>query len=859
MRLRDAVDVQAARGVVVATLSALFLLSLLYGSAAHAAAGQVVFATGTPQATDTAGVVRTLKRGDEVFEGERLSTDARARLQVSFVDGAYVSLQPNSEYAIEIYRYSGQPDGTEQASYRLLKGGVRALTGLIGRQNTEAYKVHTPVATIGIRGTGHNSRFCQGDCPGKSDGLYHNTWQGTTYVVNDVESVDVPSGKGVYVEDIDKPIVFLDQPSAVTAVDTGMEVAEEQEQREEEGSTFVAGEQRDAKGGQSAIVPTSTVLGNIRIGGVWSGTDPQFGNNIAHFIGNGPVEGSIFVRDSDSAPVGLLRSFPGFNQVTLQTIDPEAVRGGREPGAAGTAASLLNLADVEALARFRERPAQVAEFRLMATDGIGIGRWSNGRFLRIDYNPELGQALTNVVELNGFQSLHFFFGAPPDFVPTLGQAAYDFFDGTQSTSLSGATIGDGVIAGSITVNFGTSQAMLQMDVQHGSSVYAVAGTLWMANNDPVFHEAFGGINVTATTSAQGSLCHSGCPTEIIGRFLGPQVSGQPKYMGLTYGIFDQDPILGSALFGLSDSEPPPPPPPPSTPSSVITGLNAGVILPDPELGENVADDVGFIDSALFIRDSDEQPVAVLGHLVDEDDDFFGEFLTLATIDPAAVRGGNDEAAVSAAGALLAAADPVLVSQFNNPAQVADFYINSDDVGFFRWTDGQVLVVHEDGETLLENLVGFQSVHFIFGPEPPLLPTSGFASYNWIGGTQSTSISGDSIGTGAIGGSISVNFGDSSAFLFMDVQHDILYMVEGPLTISSSDKTLSSFGAAGVDAFVNMPEHPCYPSCQVTIEGGFAGPAADNNPKYIGISYDIHRPGDGIIGVAGFEYDPEGGF
>src|SRR3546814_15472343 len=41
--------------------------------------------------------------------------------------------------------------------FRLLKGGFRAVSGLIGRVDHEEYRVSTPVATIGLRGTEYRS------------------------------------------------------------------------------------------------------------------------------------------------------------------------------------------------------------------------------------------------------------------------------------------------------------------------------------------------------------------------------------------------------------------------------------------------------------------------------------------------------------------------------------------------------------------------------------------------------------------------------------------------------------------------------------------------------------------------------
>src|SRR3546814_7082028 len=48
--------------------------------------------------------------------------------------------------------------------FRLLKGGFRAVSGLIGRVDHEEYRVSTPVATIGIRGTDYYVYQCDAAC-----------------------------------------------------------------------------------------------------------------------------------------------------------------------------------------------------------------------------------------------------------------------------------------------------------------------------------------------------------------------------------------------------------------------------------------------------------------------------------------------------------------------------------------------------------------------------------------------------------------------------------------------------------------------------------------------------------------------
>ena len=51
------------------------------------------------------------------------------------------------------YRYAGQEDGSERAVIELLKGGLRSVTGAIGRSNKDSYQLKNETHVIGIRGT----------------------------------------------------------------------------------------------------------------------------------------------------------------------------------------------------------------------------------------------------------------------------------------------------------------------------------------------------------------------------------------------------------------------------------------------------------------------------------------------------------------------------------------------------------------------------------------------------------------------------------------------------------------------------------------------------------------------------------
>jgi len=129
-------------------------VAALLGTETYAApAGSVDFSTGNVVATGPDGRARPIAKGAELNAGDRVVTND-GRAQIRFADGAYVSLQPNTDFAIREFRYEGRTDGSERGVFGLLKGAMRTVTGAIGRVNRAAYEIQTPTATIGIRGTG---------------------------------------------------------------------------------------------------------------------------------------------------------------------------------------------------------------------------------------------------------------------------------------------------------------------------------------------------------------------------------------------------------------------------------------------------------------------------------------------------------------------------------------------------------------------------------------------------------------------------------------------------------------------------------------------------------------------------------
>ncbi len=138
------------------TLLAGAMAALASGQALAETAGKVSFVTGNVTATSPDGQSRALTRGAAINGGDRIETRG-GRLQIRFTDGGFVSLQPNSVFGVDQYLYANKAPEETSLFFSLLRGGMRTVTGAIGKVNKQSYKVRTPVATIGIRGTGYRA------------------------------------------------------------------------------------------------------------------------------------------------------------------------------------------------------------------------------------------------------------------------------------------------------------------------------------------------------------------------------------------------------------------------------------------------------------------------------------------------------------------------------------------------------------------------------------------------------------------------------------------------------------------------------------------------------------------------------
>lgn len=121
--------------------------------------GKVLVSSGIFYAMNAKNEKRTLMRLMPIFEKDRLITE-QGKAQIWLLDGALFTLEPQTEFRVHEYVLEPQ----QKSSFvELLKGGFRTITGSIAKDASNRYRVKTPVATIGVRGT-HYWAFSSPKC-----------------------------------------------------------------------------------------------------------------------------------------------------------------------------------------------------------------------------------------------------------------------------------------------------------------------------------------------------------------------------------------------------------------------------------------------------------------------------------------------------------------------------------------------------------------------------------------------------------------------------------------------------------------------------------------------------------------------
>jgi hypothetical protein len=173
---------------------------------------KIAFLKGDVYSVNAENSETKLKTGSSLFEGDMIETKEKSFAVIIFKDKGRITLKEETKFKIEKHNYEADKPEENSAVFRLIKGGMRAITGYIGKKNKKAYKVKTPTATIGIRGTGYDLVWLGACTGGGGCGLSGSVWSGAIFAKNEAGEFELLENQSFQIRLIDATVLFIDTP-----------------------------------------------------------------------------------------------------------------------------------------------------------------------------------------------------------------------------------------------------------------------------------------------------------------------------------------------------------------------------------------------------------------------------------------------------------------------------------------------------------------------------------------------------------------------------------------------------------------------------------------------------------------------
>lgn len=126
------------------------LLALMFAPAwALAQALEAVFVTGPVEWAPAGGEMRPLRTGERLPEGARVRSGDKGHAYFTTVDRGFIVLRPNTSLTVARYAVEVEPT----IRLELHRGAARVVTGAAAKARPERFRLETPLAAIGVRGT----------------------------------------------------------------------------------------------------------------------------------------------------------------------------------------------------------------------------------------------------------------------------------------------------------------------------------------------------------------------------------------------------------------------------------------------------------------------------------------------------------------------------------------------------------------------------------------------------------------------------------------------------------------------------------------------------------------------------------
>lgn len=120
--------------------------------AAGAQAARIESMSGSGSVQQGAKIEKVLK-GQELPVGATLNTGPKSLVMLRFADGQAVALAENTSFKVAAHAFDASKPSAGRSALNLLRGGMRILTGALGKANPGSISISTPTITVGIRGS----------------------------------------------------------------------------------------------------------------------------------------------------------------------------------------------------------------------------------------------------------------------------------------------------------------------------------------------------------------------------------------------------------------------------------------------------------------------------------------------------------------------------------------------------------------------------------------------------------------------------------------------------------------------------------------------------------------------------------
>jgi hypothetical protein len=179
-------------------LPALFLFGFLMTQAVCAADlfGTVEAVSGFATVSGAGGTSQPVTAGLKILTGQSIQTAADGEVHIVTEDSGLIALRPNSNFRID--RYQAKGESSDEVAFSLFKGALRSITGWIAKRNPAVYRLNTPTATIGVRGTDHETTVIETASGNDRPGTFDTVLEGVTVMQTPHGIIEVHAGEHAF-------------------------------------------------------------------------------------------------------------------------------------------------------------------------------------------------------------------------------------------------------------------------------------------------------------------------------------------------------------------------------------------------------------------------------------------------------------------------------------------------------------------------------------------------------------------------------------------------------------------------------------------------------------------------------------